>query len=103
MEIYVHFIQQLLFFWHFYYTMYHVTFKESNKEHSSAHSDPSGLYFFFSLLRSTPVGQKPVSEQKAAAFRSVFFERGWLTVRMDIFIPLNLDCIMNITTLIYKP
>ena len=74
MEIYVHFIQQLLFFWHFYYTMYHVTFKESNKEHSSAHSDPSGLYFFF-LLRSTPVGQKPVSEQKAA-FRSVFFWKG---------------------------
>ena len=31
-----------------YYTMYHVTFKESNKEHSSAHSDPSGLYIFFS-------------------------------------------------------
>lgn len=103
MEIYVHFIQQLLFFWHFYYTMYHVTFKESNKEHSSAHSDPSGLYFFFLPPSLYTCRSETCERAKGGGFSEFFFERGWLTVRMDIFIPLNLDCIMNITTLIYKP
>lgn len=73
MEIYVHFIQQLLFFWHFYYTMYHVTFKESNKEHSSAHSDPSGLYFFFLPPSLYTCRSETCERAKGGGFSECFF------------------------------
>lgn len=74
MEIYVHFIQQLLFFWHFYYTMYHVTFKESNKEHSSAHSDPSGPVLFFSPSLNTC--RSETCERAKGGGIGVFFLKG---------------------------